>query len=52
MNETTMYKREEITIWLHNEIKFGNWCSTRSPKRYQISFRFEEDKVKFILRWV
>ncbi len=48
-----VHKLDIMVNWLHDEIRYGNWnISFHLPRNYKINFKHEEDKVKFILRWI
>lgn len=38
--------------WLRSEVGCENWNYWTSGSSYQLNFKHEEDKVKFILRWL
>lgn len=45
---------DQIIIWLENEIgpMNQNWTYEWDHNKYYFKFKTEEDKVRFILRWV
>ncbi len=42
----------EIKIWLADNCDYYSFSLNEGPSRGKILFELEDDKVKFILRWV